>query len=76
MPIFEYQCGSCGKIREYFSFKSKEQEPIFLICRCGADMERIMSVPAISKLADAPPANWQPLKKSKPKSYVPDPIRR
>lgn len=75
MPIFEYQCKKCGRVRDRLVFRNLN-DPQGCICECGTSMIRIMSVPAIAKLADAPPANWQPLKKSKPKSYVPDPISK
>jgi len=72
MPIYEFQCNRCGNTQEEIC-TSMKRKPRKVECSCGCRMVPIMSSPAISKLAGTPPSMWKPLKKSKPKSYVPDP---
>ena len=46
MPIFEYQCKSCGKQAEYL-LKSQQEKPQ---CTCGSrDLEKKFSAFAVSE---------------------------
>lgn len=45
MPIYEYRCRQCG---EQFEKIQKFSAPVLMKCaKCGAEMERLLSAPAI-----------------------------
>ena len=45
MPLFEYQCRKCGERVEKIQ---KFSAPVLMKCaKCGAEMERLLSAPAI-----------------------------
>lgn len=45
MPLYEYECGACGK---RFELIQKFSDPPTAACvACGADAERLLSAPAI-----------------------------
>ena len=45
MPLYEYQCTSCGKRVE--KIQSLKAEPLKVCEACGGSLERLISAPAI-----------------------------
>jgi putative FmdB family regulatory protein len=44
MPLYEYQCGQCGR----FEVIQKFSDPILTVCpTCGKDVQKLLSSPAI-----------------------------
>ena len=78
LPLFEYQCRECGERVEKIQ---KFSAPVLMKCaKCGAEMERLLSAPAIqfkgagwyvtdyarkSSAADAPPPEGTSAKSEK-----------
>ena len=49
MPLFDYQCQTCGEIRE-FLLRGAEADPVS--CACGGTLARLVSNPADLKRMD------------------------
>ena len=50
MPIFIYECLTCGEAVEFFKLKSDDSIP-FLCQKCGSKkLKQIVTSPAIAKL--------------------------
>jgi putative FmdB family regulatory protein len=65
MPIYEFECSNCNKVFEKICHKTDVSQDI---CpECGEVSKKIISAPNFrcNKYA------YKPLKKSRPKSYVP-----
>ncbi len=45
MPLYEYQCGNCGERHERLERLSAPR--VHACPRCGADMHRLLGVPAL-----------------------------
>lgn len=41
MPLYDYECKKCGRITEHFA---KADERLELVCECGGDVRRIISI--------------------------------
>lgn len=46
MPIYEYQCEKCGKVKEIFWKRPPKAALDFTNCTCGGNMTRIISAPS------------------------------
>ena len=44
MPIFEYQCEKCNNLKDEWH---KHDDVIIVTCKCGTQMDRLISAPNI-----------------------------
>lgn len=46
MPLYEYQCESCGAVEELLVSRSERDDPGVVCEECGGKLKRIFSVTA------------------------------
>ena len=71
MPVYEYKCLTCDNIFTVYKtcFEPKPYPPCE---KCGGETEIKVS---LSQFSFKGRPKFTPLKESKPKSYVPDPMK-